>query len=111
MQCLKCGRQIADKQAFCDDCLQIMQDYPVKPGTVIQLPTRQSETEERKQQVRRRAPSQSEQLAQLRVKVRRQRWVIFALTLILVAIAAIAVWLAVKQPQIVDAGKNYLFSE
>lgn len=88
-----------------------MQDYPVKPGTVIQLPVRQSDADERKQQVRRRALSQSEQLAQLRTKVRRQRWAIFALTLVLVAIAAIAVYLAVKQPQIVDAGKNYLFIE
>jgi len=88
-----------------------MQNYPVKPGTVIQLPVRQSESDEKKQQARRRALSQSEQIAQLRGKVRRQRWVIFALVLILAAIAAIAVWLAVKQPQIVDAGKGYLFPE
>lgn len=88
-----------------------MQNYPVKPGTVIQLPVRQSESDEKKQQARRRAPSQSEQIALLRSKVRRQRWVIFAMALVLAAIAAIAVWLAVQQPQIVDAGKDYLFPE
>ena len=39
MPCMKCGRKIKDRQVFCEECLAIMDTYPVKPGTPIQLPT------------------------------------------------------------------------
>ena len=39
MHCMKCGKKIKDSQVFCDECLAIMDTYPVKPGTPIQLPT------------------------------------------------------------------------
>lgn len=38
--CMKCGKQTVDDQVFCDDCLEIMAQYPVKPGTHVQLPNR-----------------------------------------------------------------------
>ena len=41
MQCLKCGTQIANTAVFCSECLQSMEVYPVKPGTVIQLHRRE----------------------------------------------------------------------
>ena len=42
MNCMKCGRKIPDEQVFCDKCLEQMEAYPVKPGTVVQLPTQTS---------------------------------------------------------------------
>lgn len=41
MNCMKCGREIGDDQAFCEYCLIEMEHYPVKPGTVILLPTQE----------------------------------------------------------------------
>lgn len=38
--CMKCGKQTVDDQVFCDDCLEIMAQYPVKPETHVQLPNR-----------------------------------------------------------------------
>ena len=38
MTCMKCGREIDDDQVFCQECLEVMDKYPVKPGTVVLLP-------------------------------------------------------------------------
>ena len=38
MQCMKCGRDLQPGQVFCDECLEEMEKYPVKPGTVVLLP-------------------------------------------------------------------------
>ena len=38
MQCLKCGREIAAEDVFCRKCLVGMANYPIKPGTVVQIP-------------------------------------------------------------------------
>ena len=40
MYCMKCGKEVKENQVFCDACLVIMEKYPVKPGTHIQLPHR-----------------------------------------------------------------------
>lgn len=41
MNCMKCGRENGDDQAFCEYCLIEMEHHPVKPGTVILLPTQE----------------------------------------------------------------------
>lgn len=41
MECLKCGAQIDNTAVFCNECLQSMDAYPVKPGTVVQLHRRE----------------------------------------------------------------------
>lgn len=38
MGCMKCGKETTDGQVFCDSCLEVMEKYPVKPDTVVQLP-------------------------------------------------------------------------
>ena len=72
MQCLKCGRKIQDGQVFCEGCLQVMQNYPVKPGTVIQLPSRRK-TQDEKKKAGKRQLSPVEQNVLLRVAIRRLR--------------------------------------
>lgn len=48
MECLKCGKETKENQVFCSECKQIMEQYPVKPGTPIQLPKRAAPTQEKK---------------------------------------------------------------
>ena len=40
MRCMKCGREIADQQAFCENCLTEMAKYPVKPNATVHIPLR-----------------------------------------------------------------------
>ena len=40
MSCMRCGKETKEDQAFCDECLEEMERYPIKPGTPIQLPLR-----------------------------------------------------------------------
>lgn len=69
MYCLRCGRDTESEQVFCADCLENMDKYPIKPGTIVQLPRRASSTAQKKQ-VRRRSLSPEEQVVQLKVTVR-----------------------------------------
>lgn len=39
-QCLKCGKKAEGSNVFCGDCLAVMDRYPVKPGTVVHIPSR-----------------------------------------------------------------------
>lgn len=55
MNCMKCGREIEDDQAFCSYCLLDMEQHPVKPGTVILLPSQSKPTV--KKAVKKKKPS------------------------------------------------------
>ena len=70
MNCMKCGRETAEDQVFCAGCLEEMERYPVKPGTVVHIPSRVKEEEVHKAP-RRRKPvlSVSDQLLRLRKKL------------------------------------------
>ena len=46
---MKCGLEIPDGQVFCDGCLEMMDKYPVKPGTPVNiLPRKPAEKTQRK---------------------------------------------------------------
>ena len=40
MSCMKCGKEVSEGQVFCQECLEEMEKYPVKPGTAVLLPNR-----------------------------------------------------------------------
>lgn len=41
MACLKCGRETENKEVFCAECLQVMENStPIKPGTPVAIPQR-----------------------------------------------------------------------
>lgn len=69
MYCLKCGKETREDRVFCDHCLEVMEQYPIKPGTPAQLPRREAAAAPKKSS-RRKIRSQEEQLQQLRVTVR-----------------------------------------
>lgn len=81
MGCLKCGEATQENRVFCDACMEIMQQYPVKQETAIQLPRRESPPAERKPAPLRETTSK--QLARLRSLVRGLLVVIVILSVLL----------------------------
>ena len=69
MYCLKCGKETQDEHVFCDHCLEVMDRYPIKSGTPVQLPRRENAAAPKKTS-RRRILSSEELIQQLRVTVR-----------------------------------------
>ena len=92
MNCMKCGRKIKDRQVFCEECLAIMETYPVKPGTPIQLPT-PSKTSLPTRPNRRKTLKPEEQIQRLRGIVRRLTVSLILLLLILIIVTAMFLWL------------------
>ena len=68
MLCMKCGREIEPEQVFCPECLAEMEKYPVKPGTVVQLPKHTPPSPVRKQITHRHTPQENpeEQIKKLK---------------------------------------------
>lgn len=80
MFCMKCGVKIGDEQVFCQDCLSVMARYPVKPGTVVQLPSRPASSETRKPTPRKREVTAEK-------KLRRAKRAVVILTVLLVTVS------------------------
>ena len=86
MNCMKCGREIAEVAVFCESCLEDMKKYPVKPGIAIQLPGRKDAPVLRKSHTRRRQPpTPEEQIQKLKKRLRRMTLLWFITALLLAA--------------------------
>lgn len=84
MGCIKCGRDIEEGQVFCQECLEVMKKYPVKPGIAIQLPQRKEGSVFKKPQAwRRPTVTPEEQLLRLKKRFRKLLllWLITAMLL------------------------------
>ena len=110
MKCLRCARETAGQQVFCNTCLDDMARYPVKSDTPIYLPVRKPKDTPRRTARRfRRERSTEETVAILRKRVR----ILTALVVILVMMLSAAitgVWLAKNQGadlSIYDIGQNF----
>ena len=106
MNCLKCGKEIDERQVFCPHCLEIMQAYPVKPGAVIHLPNREVPAAEKK------APRQKElrpddQLIQLRKLTHGLTATIALLSLLLCLTAGMLIHTLSNTSNQPAIGKNY----
>ncbi len=107
-QCLKCGKKTEKQAVFCGDCLQVAKAYPVKPGSVVHLPSRQtlqntaavSDFQE---------PTRAEQTAHLRKLVRWLTVVIAFLSVLLIITAALLVH-ALDRQSLPAIGRNYTTS-
>lgn len=87
MNCMKCGRKLKDEQVFCPECMAVMEAYPVKPNTPIQLPPQSPTPATPPKYTRRRIRKPEEQIARLRSTV---RWLVLALAVALLAFGATA---------------------
>ncbi len=80
MNCIKCGRELRGEQVFCYECQEEMENYPIKPGTPVQLPvrTQPAEPKVKASPVRKTLPPE--------VRLRRLRTTIRLLILALVTV-------------------------
>ena len=104
MNCMKCGRKTENEQVFCQDCLQVMEKFPVRPGTVVLLPRRR-EPSVIKKSIKRHVPSAEEQ-----VKILRKRVMKLTLLLIMCIIAIVLMYKPTMHyvlDEHVEIGQNY----
>lgn len=86
MNCMKCGRETADNQAFCESCLLEMEQHPVKPGTVILLPNQPKQPPKKPVPKKKPTLSPEEQVPLLKKKVWRLRFLALFLILVIGAL-------------------------
>ena len=110
MLCLKCGKKTENEQVFCLHCLEVMEDYPVKPDVHIQLPIRSAAPAQKKQGRKRRIPNTDEQVVYLRGTVR-QQWALMAVLALALLITIGTLFLTMSKPEEPDIGKNYTYTE
>ena len=107
MSCMKCGKATEDGQAFCARCLEVMEDYPVKPDVHIQLSSRSAEEANRKPSRKSRPVREKRKTASLRKQI---FWMWAVIILLILALAASlgkeAVLPLEKAP-----GQNYTYTE
>ena len=82
MNCMKCGRELESEQAFCEDCLLEMKNYPVNPNTIVQLPRRKEAPPVRKSPNRRRTVSPEEQVKSLKKRL----WILTGILVVVLVI-------------------------
>ena len=104
MYCMKCGKETKSDRFFCQECLEEMERYPVKPDTPVYLPP--VIRQERKTQRFTPPPAPEEQVAQLRRTNRRLRVFLLLAVLILGVVCYLWLWpRALQEPM--DKGRNY----
>ena len=92
--CIKCGKELSTTKAFCEECLEIMEKYPVPSGTPLVI--------HRRSAIPKKAPvkkklSPEEQVVKLRRLIKR----LTALLIVFAIIISIGViWLIreIKEP-------------
>lgn len=103
MECLKCGRET--DQTFCEKCRENMQKYPVKLGTVVQLPRKRKDTVPKRSK-RHVQITPEMQIEQHRKTIRSLiRWILFLLiVIVLLGVLSFRLYKRSKQPLL---GQNY----
>ena len=104
MECLKCGRET--DQTFCEGCRAVMAKYPVKPGTVVQLPKRRTEDYWKRTAKRHTQITPEMQIDQLKQKNRRL-WGTLITFVLLTALLCGAVYHLYKRSKLPAVGQNY----
>ncbi len=103
MACLKCGRQT--DQTFCDLCRAEMEKYPVKPGTIVQLPKARAASNKRQQSRRQTVPPEV-QIAAQKLTIRRLSRAV-AVLLTLVVLLGLAIFRILRGTNQRPTGQNY----
>ena len=82
MYCMRCGRELkTEGQAFCPECQEFMAQYPVAPGTPVQIPHRAATPAPKKDRRKHHDRKPEDQVTYLKFLL---RW----LTVLLVVMAA-----------------------
>ena len=108
MNCMKCGVEIPDKQVFCDHCLELMQQYPVKPDAHVHLPKRASDVElPKKSGKKKRVLTPEELISSLKLRILRLRLVVVILIFLVCLISGFLALNLYQQYHEPITGKNY----
>ena len=104
MSCMKCGKAIEDGQAFCARCLEVMEDYPVKPDVHIQLPVHSAEESNKK-------PSRKKRRERSVAGLRKQIGWMWAVIVLLMLALAFSWGREAVHPGSKAPGQNYTYTE
>ena len=104
MRCLKCGRET--DQTFCQTCREDMDRYPVKPGTIIQLPKDRSKSYSRRSINWRDRISPEIQIENQKRIIRRLSGAVAAL-LVLLIVMGFVMFRVLQNPGQPPVGQNY----
>ena len=108
MNCLKCGAQTEKSRVFCNHCLELMATRPVKQGTPLHFPTRETQTIPKSTHRKRKILDLEERISRLRKLL-----ICFAAAIVALAIALgitlnILSLTKVKLENALVTGKNYM---
>lgn len=109
MNCMKCGKETAGEQVFCQDCLAVMAEYPVKPGTPIHIPSQPHHSPLRKAARKGRSQEPEEVIRRQKFVI---RWLAALAAVLMVAwgvTMAIVVHIILEQNE-TPIGQNYSVS-
>ena len=104
MTCLKCGRET--DQTFCESCREVMARYPVKPGTIVQLPKDRSTAYAHRSQNWRTTISPEIQIEKQKRTIRRLAQALAALAALLVVLG-IVMFRVISSAGRPPVGQNY----
>lgn len=107
MQCLKCGRETNENQVFCSQCLNAMEQYPVKNTSAVHLPHRAAEPAPKKISRKKWSLSPEEQIVQLKTTIRRLGVTVVVLSLVLLLSVGFIVKMFADMAAYKKAGTNY----
>lgn len=108
MNCMKCGVAAPNNQVFCDHCLSVMEDDPIKPDIHVHLPKRAFSVDEpRKPVKKKRTPSPEEQISALRLKILRLRLAIVILAFVVCVVTGFLGLKLYEDLTVPETGRNY----
>lgn len=106
MNCLRCGREKEEGNAFCSNCLLEMEKHPVSPNTVVVLPSHRSAPVRKGPLPRRPKPTQQQLLQKARRRCRNLAIATAVLSVLLAGVIAVSAWLYFR-PKAAPTGQNY----
>lgn len=105
-QCLKCGKTTDVSSVFCAECIAVMDQYPIKPGTKAHVLPRPKQPEYKVPESYREAANR----AQLQQAKRSIRW-LMALAVLLLALLLLSTWMLIRSldesQEVPPIGRNY----
>lgn len=96
MKCLRCGKDVAEEQVFCPECLADMQAHPVNPNTPVLLPDRKNRENIKRESFQVAASVWEKQVSRLKNKI---GWLIFFIILLLLLLILAVAMLVGLTPQ------------
>lgn len=111
MNCLRCGAEVEEGQSFCKKCLAGMKEYPVKPGTPIQLPNRKNQTSSRKYNSKRRIQPKDKEVITRLYRRNQLLALLLLLTMLLLSFVTIAYVKKITEQPVKQPGQNWVVVE